>query len=141
MLVGQDEAGNPETRLFFEEAVTDTDLDEDYDEYGWPVWLGLDIVDHYAVDVEGYLTEANFDLVLSAEALPAGLQGRQATITFIQEGAQLTVTVTQGVVSGITSTKTSVKVSNAPAYNMAGQRVNNNFKGLVVKDGVKFLNK
>lgn len=30
---------------------------------------------------------------------------------------------------------------NAPAYNLAGQKVSDNFKGFVVKDGKKFVNK
>ena len=30
---------------------------------------------------------------------------------------------------------------NAPTYNLAGQKVSNDFKGLVVKDGKKFVNK
>ena len=36
-----------------------------------------------------------------------------------------------------------VKINNVntPAYNLAGQKVNNGFKGIVVKDGKKFVNK
>ena len=45
------------------------------------------------------------------------------------------------------STTTGVKAvkvadsENAPLYNLAGQRVNKNFKGIVVKNGKKFVNK
>ena len=31
--------------------------------------------------------------------------------------------------------------ANSPTYNMAGQRVSNNFKGLIIKDGKKFMSK
>ena len=42
--------------------------------------------------------------------------------------------------SGITNV-TAKKNSSAATYNIAGQKVNNNFKGIVVKDGKKFVNK
>lgn len=31
--------------------------------------------------------------------------------------------------------------ANAPAYNLTGQRVNTNAKGLVIKNGKKYVNK
>ena len=42
--------------------------------------------------------------------------------------------------SGITNV-TAKKNSSAATYNIAGQKVNKNFKGIVVKDGKKFVNK
>ena len=33
------------------------------------------------------------------------------------------------------------ETANSPIYNMAGQRVSNNFKGLIIKDGKKFMSK
>ena len=33
------------------------------------------------------------------------------------------------------------ETANSPTYNMAGQRVSNNFKGLIIKDGKKFMSK
>ena len=39
-------------------------------------------------------------------------------------------------VNAITLDKT-----NAPLYNLAGQRVSNNYKGVVVKNGKKYFNK
>ena len=115
-----------QTRLFLDENVEGNEI---------PDWLSIGFAN------EDYTDTYTFDLVAEAEALPEGVEGRQAVITFCQEGAQLTIKVSQGDVSGITATKASVKVSNAPAYNLAGQRVGKNYKGLVVKDGVKFLNK
>lgn len=41
-------------------------------------------------------------------------------------------------ITGITEISADVDV-NAPAYNVAGQRVNSNFKGVVVKNGKKFV--
>ena len=120
-----DENGS-KTRLFLDQTVADNDI---------PEWLQIGFAN------EDYDENYTFDLVFQADALPAGVEGRQATITFMQEGARLEVTVTQGTVTGINVTTKTVKTSNSPAYNLAGQRVNKDFKGLVVKDGVKFMNK
>lgn len=46
-----------------------------------------------------------------------------------------------GNTDGINDIKANAENVNAPAYNMAGQRVNNNFKGLMIKNGKKFINK
>jgi len=114
------------TRLFLDETVEGNEI---------PEWLQIGIANEEYTE-----EEYAFDLIAQAEALPAGVEGRQATIVFYQEGARLTVTVTQGTVSGISSTKATVKVEKAtPMYNLAGQRVNSNFKGLVVKDGKKYV--
>ena len=44
--------------------------------------------------------------------------------------------------TGIDTVKADTKFNaDAPAYNMAGQRVNNSFKGMIIKDGKKFMNK
>lgn len=120
-----DEYGS-KTRLFLDENVEDNDI---------PEWLQVGFAN------EDYDEAFTFDLVFQAEALPAGTEGRQATITFMQEGAKLEVTVTQGTVSGINVTTKTVKTSNTPAYNLAGQHVNKNFKGIVVKDGKKYIAK
>ncbi|MCH5307186.1 MAG: hypothetical protein J1E37_03840 [Prevotella sp.] len=124
------------TRLYFESAITDTDADEDYDDDGWPVWLSVRIANESYTE-DGY----HFDLVFSADALPAGVEERSATVVFFQEGAQLTVTVTQGASTGISAVTTSVKTTGSAMYNLAGQRVDNSFKGLVIKDGKKVMMK
>jgi len=43
-----------------------------------------------------------------------------------------------GVGTGINNINAE-NVENAPAYNMAGQRVSNSFKGIVIKNGKKFI--
>lgn len=45
-----------------------------------------------------------------------------------------------GVVSGVSNITVDENV-DAPAYNIAGQRVNDAYKGIVVKNGKKYLNK
>jgi len=121
-----DAEAETKTRLFLDENVVDNDI---------PEWLSV------SFDNEDYDETFTFDLVFQAEALPEGVTGRQATLIFMQEGAQLKVTVTQGEVVGIATAKADVKVGNGKMFNIAGQRVNNDFKGLVIKDGAKFMNK
>ena len=43
--------------------------------------------------------------------------------------------------AGISSAINDKQDANAPAYNLAGQRVNANAKGLVIKNGKKYVNK
>lgn len=130
MLISQDsETGLPTTRLW---------LDEDSEEV--PEWLEVSYVDNYVLnDAQTALDEASFDLVFKAEALPAGVEGRSVNLTFFQEGAKLTVTVAQGNAAGISVVATTTKATDSKLYNLAGQRVNKNFKGIVVKDGKKFV--
>lgn len=52
-------------------------------------------------------------------------------------GVQFTASSDESGISNITATENV----NAPAYNLAGQRVNANAKGLVIKNGKKFMNK
>lgn len=43
--------------------------------------------------------------------------------------------------SGISSTKANLTDVNAPMYNMAGQKVEKSYKGLIIQNGRKFMNK
>lgn len=125
MFSTSDDAGNPATALW---------LAEDSEEI--PEWLTVGFAN------EVYTSEDySFDLVFQADALPEGVSGRTASLKFEQWGAKLEVTVSQGETAGISVTKVSNQSANAAVYNLAGQRVNNSFKGLVVKGGKKYLNK
>ena len=125
------ETGAYTYRLFIDDVITDSEVDP---ETGLPSWLQIGI---------GNVNESGteFTLGFQAEALPSGVEGRKVTIVFMQEGALLPITIAQGNATGISVTTKTVKNVETPAYNLAGQRVNKNFKGLVVKDGAKFLNK
>ena len=47
--------------------------------------------------------------------------------------------IDKSIPTGIESVKTQAIDLNAPAYNLAGQKVSNDFKGLVIKNGKKFV--
>lgn len=123
MFYASDEQGNPTTALW---------LADDSDE---PDWLQI------AIANEVYTSEdISFDLVFAAEALPEGTEQREAHLVFEQWGGKLEVNVTQGEATGINVTVKKVE-NNTPAFNLAGQRVNSGYKGLVIKNGRKFMNK
>ncbi len=65
-------------------------------------------------------------------------QTSTVTITFNEETKEVleTVTPTAGI-----NTINAAKVQNGAIYNIAGQKVNAGYKGLVIKNGKKFVNK
>lgn len=119
-------------------------------------WTGLEGVENYFFeDLPEWLTVEGYDDQYYAEEgitiakivaapLPTGTTGRQAKIRVASDkGAHsIYVTVTQGdATTGINTIKNNTQAVNATAFNLAGQRVNDNFKGLVIKNGKKFMNK
>ena len=80
-------------------------------------------------------------MVVTTEALPEGVQNRTAQVVFFQTGARLTVTITQDVddPDGITSVVAKTPLKNRHAFNVAGQPVDKNYRGIVVKDGKKMI--
>ena len=107
-----------------------------------PEWISLDIENEVYTD-----DEYSFDLVVTADPLTSAsgaprkeaAAGRQATFTVMQPGAKLDITVTQGTVTGISDVKVTKTATDGKVYNIAGQRLNSNAKGLIVKDGKKFI--
>lgn len=128
MLVYQTESGELTPNLWL-----------DYGSDEQPEWLTINIDPHFTVE-NNSLKEAYFHLIFQADALPSGTSSRQANLIFCQEGARLAVTVKQGEGSGINVAVNKLD-SKSPAYNLAGQRVNNDYKGMIIKDGKKFVNK
>lgn len=107
-----------------------------------PEWIGIEIQNEvYTED------EFGFDLAITAEPLNAGSSaprkeeaaGRTASFTLFQPGAKLDITVTQGTVTGISDVKVTKTATSGKLYNVAGQRINKDAKGIVIKDGKKFL--
>ena len=107
-----------------------------------PEWIGIEIENEvYTED------EFSFDLAITAEPLNAGSSaprkeeaaGRTASFTLFQPGAKLDITVTQGTVTGISDVKVTKTATSGKLYNVAGQRINKDAKGIVIKDGKKFL--
>lgn len=84
-------------------------------------------------DVQWYLVDAELDEGLTYENLISG-----GVNFFIKEGADSKPT--QVGTDGISNVVTKKATSNV-TYNLAGQRVSKDFKGIVIKNGQKFMNK
>lgn len=145
-----DDAGNP-VYLFtnypmFEEDGGEFVWTENYDFEGIPEWAEIKIDPTY-YENENYTSVRGLHMVwFVCEPLPEGVASRSATIKITSaRGAHsdVDITLVQGDSdpSGISTVKSNVKNENSAAFNMAGQRVNNDFKGLVIKNGRKFMNK
>lgn len=121
------ETGAYDYRLFIDEILVDGESVEEV-----PEWLTIGV---------GNISESGteFTLAFQAAALPEGVAGRTVTVKFMQEGAFLTVNLTQGEPTGISTVKTTKLNGKSLNYNLAGQRVGQGYKGLVIKDGQKMI--
>ena len=108
---------------------------------GLPDWLSITGFDgqYYTADY-GFTTMINIE----AQPLPAGVDGREAKFRFISEkGAKSEeFSVKQGDVSdGIENIVDEQKVENNATYNLSGQKVDGNYRGIVIKNGKKVVRK
>ena len=88
--------------------------------------------------INGRLTDDDpvvetFTLTADVDKLYLGRNGNTGTIVTLLK-------VTRGA-SGIETMKTLKVIKNGAIYNVAGQKVNASYKGLVIKDGKKMINK
>lgn len=94
-----------------------------------------------------YYGNAGFNLLIfTVDALPAGVTGRNAVLTLSGRGgieADKNICIAQGdavlAVDGVNVEEK--KSSDSRMFNLAGQQVSKNYKGIVVKGGKKFMNK
>lgn len=120
----------------------------DYD--GQTPWLnqhedGTDENQKFVVNTQDYSEEGYNILFFYADPLPAGTTGRHAVVTVNANGAiSNKIVIRQGddKTTGINtvSTNADVKTNNA-VYNLEGQKVTKDYKGIVIENGVKRLNK
>lgn len=85
-------------------------------------------------------------LTIATDKINATWEGDANSVTFKAANHQvrvknLTVTLKDKESDGIETVETISVNENAPMYNLAGQLVNKNFKGVVIQNGKKFINK
>lgn len=106
---------------------------------GLPEWLSIaDVVTDYYTAENGWVTILN----LVAQPMPEGTIGRVAKLRFTSAmGAKSEeFTIIQGDKSvGIEMMETTEIQKNGAEYNLAGQRVGKDYKGIVVKNGKKIF--
>ena len=120
------ETEQPTYRLFIESILEDGEEAEEV-----PEWLTFGVAN------EDYDKGIDYDLVVEVAALPEGVTSRTAEVKFMQEGALLTVKVAQGEDAGVEGVKATVS-KNGKTYDLSG-RLTKKGKGLVVRDGKKFM--
>lgn len=113
---------------------TDTDGNENYFKTeDSPEWVAISATYNEA-------NEAYF-INVTCDALPAGQAGRYGELRIEGRGiVSDPIIIMQGDVSGITDiTADKADKANAGIYNLAGQRVSKNAKGLLIVDGKKVI--
>ena len=95
-------------------------------------WLEI-AIDASTLETEGYIVAQ-----LTAEALPEGVTGRKGAFVIDADGYKLSIPVHQGDVE--TGVENVVAPSfNGKTYNLLGVEVDENYKGIVIKNGKKTI--
>lgn len=130
---------------FFE----DEEATGNYELEGVPTWASAKI------DPTGYEYQIGTDneirglhqIWFEAQALPAGETGRWAEVK-VKSAFGITAVPSLFILQGDAQVPTGVKAIKFDAdgkfvatYNMSGKRVNENAKGIIIRDGKKFINK
>ncbi len=111
-----------------------TDINSWY--FDAPEWLGFAGID------DTYLADYNMLAVaFGADPLPEGEVGRQGVITIDADGAVIEFVINQGDVTNIGSGVENIVTPsfNNKIYNLLGVEVDENYKGIVIKNGEKYI--
>lgn len=95
-----------------------------------------DACDYEIKDVQWYLYDKTLDAGLTYENL---IDATGTKNFFVKEGAGTTPYQFGTDPSGIENVNAKKAKTSTAIYNLAGQRVDNGFKGIVIKDGKKFV--
>ena len=97
-----------------------------------PDWVDF-IYDDSALAEDGYLV-----VQFTAAALPAGETGRQGVVVVDVDGGKCEVIINQGTVAAGVENVVA-PVFNGKTYNLLGVEVDEDYKGIVIKNGQKFI--
>jgi hypothetical protein len=100
-----------------------------------PEWVSVAVVD------TTYLSQAGAVLVaFEAEELPATVEGRKEVVSIDADGFVYDFVITQGVVGDDTAVDNVVApLFDNKIYNLLGVEVDENYKGIVIKNGQKYI--
>ena len=97
-----------------------------------PEWLGIGIDTTYLTSNDAVFA------YFQAQALPADVEGRTGVVTITADGFTFEMTFNQGKVS--TGVENVVSpLFDDKIYNLLGVEVDENYKGIVIKNGQKFI--
>lgn len=92
----------------------------------------------FAIDASPLETEGYAKGQITAAALPAGMTGRKGAVVIEADGYKLSIPVLQGEATGVENVVTP-SVKDNKRYNLLGVEVDENYKGIVIKDGKKYI--
>ena len=108
---------DPENEMYVEEA---------------PEWIET------VLDASGYAESGYVLAQFTAAALPADVAGRQGVVTINADGYLLDIVINQGVVTGVEDV-VAPTVNDNKRYNLLGVEVDENYNGVVIMNGKKFI--
>ena len=115
-------------------ALYSTVLDfENWGEVEAPEWIEY-VLDESVLSTNGYVV-AQF----AAAPLPAGETGRIGIVTVDADGFKLDIVIKQGDGGPATGVENVVVPANNKTYNLLGVEVDENYKGIVIKNGQKTI--
>lgn len=107
-----------------------------------------------AIEIEGKANEADFNIasdgegayiskVLKTNEGETGKSTLYITITSndLQKSNCFEVAITDKTATGIFNIKSDSNATSSTLYNLAGQQVSNSYKGIIIKNGKKYINK
>lgn len=107
-----------------------------------------------AIEIEGKASEADFSIasdgegayiskVLKTNEGETGKSTLYITITSndLQKSNCFEVAITDKTATGIFNIKSDSNATSSTLYNLAGQQVSNSYKGIIIKNGKKYINK
>lgn len=107
-----------------------------------------------AIEIEGKANEADFSIasdgegayiskVLKTNKGETGKSTLYITITSndLQKSNCFEVAITDKTATGIFNIKSDSNATSSTLYNLAGQQVSNSYKGIIIKNGKKYINK
>lgn len=113
--------------------VTDVEGAWMIDEDASAEWLQF-AYDASTLEAEGYIVGQ-----VTADALPEGEKGRKGALVLDVDGYKLSIPVVQGDVEEETGVENVVVPANNKTYNLLGVEVDENYKGIVIKNGQKTI--
>lgn len=107
-----------------------------------------------AIEIEGKASEADFSIASDGEGAyiskvlknnegETGKSTLYITITSndLQKSNCFEVAITDKTATGIFNIKSDSNATSSTLYNLAGQQVSNSYKGIIIKNGKKYINK
>lgn len=115
------------------------DDDAVVDEENLPEWITVEIASDYDLDENGYYHHHYINqLTITVAALPDGETYREGTISIDAFGLPVEILVKQGEDPAQAIDNVNFK-NDGKSYNVLGIEVNEDYKGVVIRNGEKFI--